>query len=169
MCHQGELSQFYVRIPSKFALLRRPNVWLVWKMPRFTGLILSHYKDFYCVVLRRPPFPYCCYSSCILLSWYERQCLSGLSWLLPTQSFYREAHEQKSMKIIVSCRLCYQSQMGMDIFKHYSWFSKLRNSLSQIPLTCREFGCPVPIMALGAPPNICAMVSGHLGVLAPSQ
>lgn len=40
-----------------------------------------------------------------------------------------------------------------------SW---LRNSVSQIPLTCREFGCPVPIIALETQPTICAMVSAHL-------
>lgn len=92
-----------------------------------------------------------------------------LSWPLPLQSLQREASEHKSVKLSVSRRPLYQTQTGLDIFKHYSWFSKLRNSVSQIPLTCREFRGPDPIMALEAPPNICAVVSARLGVLALSE
>lgn len=61
------------------------------------------------------------------------------------------------------------SQMGLDIFEHYCCFSKLRSSVNQIPLTYWEFGCPVPIMALETPPNICAMVSAHLGTFSLSS
>lgn len=126
ICRQGELRQFYSRTAAKFT--HSLGDWLydwVWKMPHSTAQILSHYKSCYFVVLKRPPFPYCFYSSCILLSWYERQCRCGLSLLLPTRSIYREASEQKSMKLIIYCRLLYQSQTGLDIFKCYNWFSKL--------------------------------------------
>lgn len=126
MCRQGQLRQFYIRTAAKFThSLGGWSYDCVWKMPHLTAQILSHYKSCYFVVLKRPPFPYCCYSSCILLSWYERQCHSGLSWLLLTQSLYREASKQQSMKLIIYCRLLYQSQTGLDIFKYYNWFSKL--------------------------------------------
>lgn len=145
-----------------YSYFRRLAVLMVWKMPRFTAEALSHYKCCYIVVLRRFLFPYSCYSSCIMLSCYQSQHLSSLSWLLPIQSFYRKASEEKSAKLIVSCRPL--DWIFLNITAVFQ--SCLRNFLSQIPLTCREFECPVPIMALETPPYICAMVSAYSGVLA---
>jgi len=139
-------------------------------MPRFTVQILSHYKSCYFVVLRRPPFPYCCYSSCILLSRYGKQCLSGfLGYFLCNQSIERlVSKSQRNWQYLVDhCIKVRRDCIFLNITAGFqSW---LRNSVSQIPLTYREFRCPVPIMSLETPPNICAMVSAHLGVLALPQ
>lgn len=130
----------------------------------FTAQILDCYKSCYFLVLGRPPFPSSCYFLNILLSWHERQCLRSLSFLLLTLSLYRQSGEHKSISVIISSRPLIEGRWDW-IFLNITAVSQswLRNFVSQIPLTCREFGCPVLIMALKTPPNICAMVSAHWG------
>lgn len=145
---------------------RRLAVLILWKMPRITAQTLSHYKSCYIVVLRDLFFlpviiPH-------VLCYHTTKGNVPVSYLC---CFHYDHSIEKSLR---SRQWSWWYLVGHCISLDWIFFltlqlcfpSWLRNAVNQIPLTCREFECPVHIMALETPPYICAMVSACLGLLA---